>query len=334
MNNENPPEQNNPQVNVPDTAIDTCPLCSRTSSSHRVAKNSTFGKPFDIVLCDDCELYYFAKQPAPAFLENFYKKQYFSEVRRNRLAYFFKSRFSKMRAFSQFLYIQNHLQTSGDKSILELGSADGTFLSFFKQHGWSFKGLEFNEYMIQKARTQYGIIPERRDILDIDSGSEQYDIIAMSHVLEHLTDPIKVLRHCKKLLKPCGFLFIELPYSPLLGETTDELLSDYLDTTHLFNFRPLSLRKLLLKSGFKPIVPSPDRFFYPVHSRFSGKRGIIGSTLMKGKLVSLQPSKITPVLASVIQMHTRFLFRTDPMKKISLDARWQGLGDNLRIIAG
>jgi len=102
----------------------------------------------------------------------------------------------------------------------------------------------------------------------------------------------------------------------------------------LFNFRPSSLRKLLLKSGLKPIVPSPDRFFYPVHSRFSGKRGIIGSTLMKGKLVSLQPSKITPVLASVIQMHIRFLFRTDPMKKIPLDARWQGLGDNLRIIAG
>ena len=332
MNNENTSKRKNPENGVTD--MDSCPLCSGTSSSHVVAQNSTFGKTFDIVLCDDCGLYYFAKQPSLSFLEDFYEKQYFSEVRRSRFAYLFKSRFSKMRAFSQFTCIRNQLDTSENKSILEVGCADGTFLSFFKKRGWSFKGLEFNEYMIKKAGEQYGIIPERTNILDIDPENERYDVIAMSHVLEHLTDPAEVLMHCKKLLKPGGFIFIELPFSPLPTETTPELLKDYLDTTHLFNFRPSSLKKLLIKSGLEPRSSSPDRFFYPVLSVFKKHRGIIGSTLMKGRLSSSNPLKIMPVLATVLQMNIRFISRTDPMKKIPIDARWQGLGDNMRIIAG
>ncbi len=255
-------------------------------------------------------------------------------MKRSRFAYLFKSRFSKMRAFSQFTYIQNHLDTSESKSILEVGSADGSFLSFFKKSGWSFKGLEFNEYMINKAGRQYGIALERKHILDINPSSERYDIIAMSHVLEHLTDPAEVLRHCKKLLNPGGFVFIELPYSPLPGKTSPELLSDYLDTTHLFNFRPLSLQKLLLKSGLELITPIPDRFFYTVPQVFIKDSKFIGSTFMKGRMSSLNPLKIMPVLATFLQMSILFMSRTDPMKKISLDARWEGLGDNLRVIAG
>ena len=332
MINENTSKRNNTQDGVTDIA--SCPICSGTSSSHIIAQNSAFGKTFDIALCNFCELYYFAKQPSQSFLEDFYEKQYFSEVRKRRFAYLLKSRFSKMRAFSQFAYIQNHLDTSEDKSILEVGSADGSFLSFFKKHGWVFKGLEFNEYIIKRARKQYGIILESKNILDIDPGSERYDIIAMSHVLEHLTDPVEVLGHCKKLLNPGGFIFIELPYSPLPGETTPELLSDYLDTTHLFNFRPSSLQRLLQKSGLELFSPSPDRFFYAVPPVFTKDSKFIGSTLMKGRLPSLNPVKIIPVLATVLQMNICFLSRNDPMKKIPLDAQWEGLGDNLRIIAG
>ena len=330
MKYENNMEQHKSSENI--TAINPCLLCSELLASNIVAQNSKFGKPFDIALCENCDLYYFVKKPSQAFLDDFYKKQFFSELKRSRLTYILKSRFSTMRAFSQFAYIQTYINATQGKKILEVGSADGTFLSFFIKKEWYCKGLEFNEYMINKAHKKYGIVLERTNIKDIDPGNERFDIIALSHVLEHLTDPIDILKHCKKLLNPGGIVFIELPYSPLPEEISPELLQDYLNTTHLFNFRSSSLEKFLMKSDLEPF--SLDRFFYSVPSVFKKYSGITGDTLMKGRLSSYSPINIVPILTSVLLMNIRYFSKSDPMKKIPLEAKWQGLGDNLRVIAG
>ena len=323
-------EQKNGSYNTAD--IDECLLCSGLSSSRIVAENSAFGKTFNVALCDECELYYFAKQPSLNFLDNFYTKKYFSKLEKKRVTYLLKSRFSKMRASSQYTYIQNYVGTVEGKSILEIGSADGTFLSLFKKNGCNIKGLELNDYMIKKAREKHNIVLEKTHILDIEPDKKSFDVIALSHALEHMPDPVRILTHCKKLLKPGGFIFIELPYSPHPGETTSEQLSEYLDTTHLFNFRRDSITNLIKKSGLNLI--SIDRFFYTVPSVFNKSSEFIGKTLMTGQLYSINPLKLLAVLISVLQMNINFISKSDPMKKIHLQAQWQGLGDNLRIIAG
>lgn len=42
-----------------------------------------------------------------------------------------------------------------------------------------------------------------------------FDIISMTHVIEHLSDPVAAVRHCKKLLSPGGIIFITAPYRPV-----------------------------------------------------------------------------------------------------------------------
>lgn len=131
MKQETKTEQKKGSYNTAD--IDECLLCSSSSSSSIVANNSVFGETFNIVLCNDCELYYFEHQPSQGFLKNFYTKKYFSKLEKKRIIYLLKSWFAKMRASSQYTYIQNHTGTAERKSILEIGSADGTFCRSLKK---------------------------------------------------------------------------------------------------------------------------------------------------------------------------------------------------------
>jgi 2-polyprenyl-3-methyl-5-hydroxy-6-metoxy-1,4-benzoquinol methylase len=291
-----------------------------------------FGTPFDIAFCEECGLYYFSKLPSEAFLDEYYGKEYFSEVRESRLLYQLKSLFSAMRALSQFIYIRNCAGGIEGKRILEIGSADGTFLSFFKTAGCAVRGLESSDYMIGKAREKFDIALERLNITDIDPGKERYDIIALPHVIEHLVNPVEILSHCKKLLAPGGIIFIEVPHSPLPEETPPEELSGYLETTHLYNFRLSSLSKLVSISGLE--TKSSGRFFYPVPGAFRSSGGFIGKTLMCGSLPGLNPLRAAPLAATMLSMFARYISKSDPLAGIPDDSDWRGLGDNIRIVAG
>ena len=54
---------------------------------------------------------------------------------------------------------------------------------------------------------------------------------------------------------------------------------------------------------------------------------------MRGELSSRNIFKIGIILISIININLYFLLNLDPMKTLELSAEWQGLGDNLRVIA-
>ena len=313
-----------------DGAPDACPLCSQSAAVRMAGKTSAFGEPFPVAFCGTCELYFVLQKPSAELLAGFYANRYFATVRRSRLTYLGKSLLSKMRAFSQYVYITRHIPPDSGRRILEAGSADGTFLALWKKNGWNIRGLEFNEYMIEKARIRHGIMLDRTDILDINPAEGRYDVIAFSHVLEHLADPERVLRHCRALLEPGGVIFIEVPHSPLPEETVPEILADYLDTTHLFNFRPHSLALMVAKAGLE--TRSLDRSFYAIPAMFRGHEHSIGSALMKGRLTSPNPLDTARAALTAAWLTARLYTDSDPMRIVPLEAPWQGLGDSLRVI--
>ena len=307
-----------------------CILCNKKHVSMIIAENVVFGNKFDIAFCSYCELYYFTKLPKQILLDKYYSDQYFKKVKESRIVYTIKSWFSKIRSSSQYKYITCNMDDGKEKNILEIGSADGTFLAIFKGNDWEIRGLEYNNYMIKKAKQKFNIQLEKRSIFDINPKDGKFDIIAFPHVLEHMSNPIEILKHCKKLLKPNGVIFIELPHFRLPEELDKKELEYFKKTTHIFEFRPTSLAKLIIKSNLR--IKKMNRFFYRVPARFANSSKLVGNTLMKGKLSSYNIIKVGIILISVFNLILYFLLNLDPMKKIKLSSEWQGLGDNLRII--
>jgi len=93
---------------------------------------------------------------------------------------------------------------------------------------------------------------------------EQFDVITLSHVIEHVPNPIQVLSACFKALKPGGFLWIETPNidaegNRLFGKNWRGLEPP----RHLVLFTLNSLQLTLTKVGFNKLENMPHRYLYP-----------------------------------------------------------------------
>lgn len=308
-----------------------CPICGEPDSSNVVSQNTIFGQAYDIYFCTTCTLYYLFHQPSETVIKEYYRKEYYANQQRSVFSYMLRSWFSKMRALSQYYYIEQFTSFTSGKKVLEIGSSDGSLLELFKQNGWDVKGLEYSEFSIDKAWKKHHIELEPIDIFKINPDHSTFNLILFSHVLEHMNDPIDVLKHCKKLLIPGGIIFIELPHAPLNFECSKNVLSEYLNTTHLFDFRTISLTKMIHKAELS--VESMDRYFYTIPQICSNYAGIVGKVLMTSVLPVGNPVALFVLLMCIININIRFLLKVDPMMKLSNDSPWIGFGDMIRAIA-
>lgn len=88
--------------------------------------------------------------------------------------------------------------------------------------------------------------------------SEQFDVIILADVLEHITNPDKLLQDCQKLLKPNGRLLISIPNAAYIGAILSLYYDEWnygeegiLDTTHVRFYTRNSILNLLTDSGYQ-----------------------------------------------------------------------------------
>lgn len=147
-----------------------------------------------------------------------------------------------------------------NKTVLEIGSSAGYMTKFFLDNLCIIDIVEPNKQAIKK-------IPKRiRKIFNssIEDGiynllNRDYEFIIMADVLEHLTDPQKVLTSLRRIASSNTKIIISLPNVAswvmrkqlfFKGDFTYQE-SGILDRTHLRFFTVNSLLNLLLQSGWK-----------------------------------------------------------------------------------
>ena len=114
----------------------------------------------------------------------------------------------------QELYVSEKLaDLPRDIKLADMACGDGVGLQFFRALDFTdVEGFELSPEKIKKAE-EYGYPVYEKDLHDLsDIEDKHYDVIYSSHTLEHLLDPIGVLREFKRILKNDGKVFIVLPY--------------------------------------------------------------------------------------------------------------------------
>jgi SAM-dependent methyltransferase len=94
------------------------------------------------------------------------------------------------------------------------------------------------------------------DIFDAKIGERApYDVISLTHVIEHLVDPVAVIRRCKSLLRRRGVIFVTAPHRPIgwRDDASDIALWETYSynhvPAHIQYFSKKSMRKLSEKVG-------------------------------------------------------------------------------------
>ncbi len=124
--------------------------------------------------------------------------------------------------------------------------------------GVSAQGVEFSNYAGQKAvekghHVRFGDITQMDDLK-----ANSLDAILLLYVLEHVQDPMAILKKCCSLLKGSGKILIAVPnyrylrltHTGILGRLFYGKQSNLFPNEHLFNYTPKTLTSLLNKGGF------------------------------------------------------------------------------------
>jgi 2-polyprenyl-3-methyl-5-hydroxy-6-metoxy-1,4-benzoquinol methylase len=136
-------------------------------------------------------------------------------------------------------------------SLFEVGGGNGFFLEAAKDIGFNIvKGIEPSKSAVEAARHDIKPIMVvsmmQANILD----SNSYQVGVMFHVLDHLPDPVLILRDCCEALESKGKFIVaihnELAWSArLLGKK-----SPIIDVEHTYLFSKKSAEALFIKAGF------------------------------------------------------------------------------------
>lgn len=151
------------------------------------------------------------------------------------------------------------IQRFGRKgNVLEIGSSTGILLSLLKQQGWDVAGIEPSREaasMAKKRGVPTTILPFERAKLT----NKKYDVVIFNHTLEHMTNPLTILKKARSILGAGGILFIDVPNFASLSARVSGVSWKYiLPNEHLWHFTPSSLFNLLKKCGFAPIYWEAD----------------------------------------------------------------------------
>jgi len=132
-------------------------------------------------------------------------------------------------------------------NVLDFGCGNGDFLrSFNKSYpSWALHGVDLDDRCIEKLKQ----IPNFRNLFknEIDSQVETFDLISMTHVLEHLPAPMATLRNLRSQISPNGYLIVEVPNCEV--DPFSILTAD-----HCSHFSPKNLEALLETAGFEVSV--------------------------------------------------------------------------------
>lgn len=150
-----------------------------------------------------------------------------------------------------------------NKRVLDVGCATGYLARALREQGCRVSGVEYDAVAAAEAEPALDELVvgdlEQLDLNDAFAGA-RFDVIVFGDVLEHLRDPLPVLRSVRDLLSPGGAVVISVPniahgdvrLSLLQGRFRYRSLG-LLDNTHVHFFTRSSLRDFLRDAGFTAV---------------------------------------------------------------------------------
>jgi SAM-dependent methyltransferase len=195
--------------------------------------------------CDTCGLNFANPLPSESDLID-YNASYFATahggIPTNLVSRAFFSAVSRLR----LAYLDKYLgaQRVDVSRIMEFGPGPGFFAaSWLERHkGTTYLACE-TDTSCHAALAELGVRLIKSD--QLNDSSTPVDLVVISHVLEHVSEPKAFLEHATKSLRKGGVLFIEVPCMDFEHKPIDE--------PHLLFFDKKPMQYLLYASGFDHI---------------------------------------------------------------------------------
>ena len=225
---------------------------------------------FNLKICSNCG--FVAQNPplSEEFLQHYYEHNYVRNNYSNTLAAIHQTMLKPASARMKYLKENSYLLKL--HRVLEIGPGAGSMMKLFSNHRIDIAGIEPDRDAVNWIRDNLKL-PIFQGFFDTVYEKEKegwfknlYDGIVITHVLEHVSDPLIFFSKLKKIMIPDGLIIVEVPNieRPFSDEKEWE---SYCDPGHLYYFSENTLKNLLYQSGLEPIAIT-DKIFEPYGNLF------------------------------------------------------------------
>jgi SAM-dependent methyltransferase len=245
-----------------------CSLCGSTAVGRRLTGcgDRLYSVPgtFDVCECAGCGLARTDPRPTREVIGAFYPPAYLPfastpdadsaavRLRRRVAALIRTASFAAYRAFRR-PPPRMPRPPLGRARLLDIGAGSGGYVQAMRALGWEPSAIEPDPGAAAAIGDALGdqalVHADAAEAADFPPGS--FDLITMSHVIEHLHDPREVLQKVRGWLAPAGQLHIRCPNYRSLERRVFGRYWFGLDVPrHLWHFSPQTLSALLHETGF------------------------------------------------------------------------------------
>jgi len=226
--------------------IDHCILCN--GSNFRIIHQKD---QWQYLRCLNCDLVSLHPRPTPQALMKSY--QDYLPIQPEEIS---KWDMMMKPVFDKSADLIESRSKSGRGGLLDIGCGYGFFLQEMKCRGWKVEGIEISEVGRQFVREKWDIHVYSQPLEDLALPENLFDVATLFYVIEHVDDPLALLKEVKRILKPGGLVFLRWPHSTpiirILGPLSREL-DLYHTPYHLYDFSPRTMQKMLSSCGFREI---------------------------------------------------------------------------------
>ena len=177
-------------------------------------------------------------------IKNLYSKQYLELTYKNvngihkRFKYVVKLKKSKSDNKNRAKRVDSFFLKK-NLDLLDVGSGIGVFLYEMKKKKWNVSGIEMDKRYVDYCKEFHKLKVYRKNLFKFKTKSK-FNLISFNKVLEHVDNPIKLLKSSKKYLKKFGIIYIEVPdiKARIGGKNRQEFCVDHL---HVFSKNSLKI---------------------------------------------------------------------------------------------
>lgn len=101
--------------------------------------------------------------------------------------------------------------------VVDVGCGNGQFLARMRDLGWEVLGVEPDAHAARLAAERFGLTVVPSTLEEASLPDDSVDAVTMSHVIEHVPDPVGLLAECRRVLKPGGAVVVVTPNTQSLG---------------------------------------------------------------------------------------------------------------------
>jgi SAM-dependent methyltransferase len=252
---------------APDLEDVACNLCGARSTRPFARRRG-----FAVVSCTACALVYVNPRPSAERLIAHYNGNESSRVQ-----YYLDVEPADRRTFGALLDRVERAR-SGRGDLLDVGTNVGTCLALARERGWRGRGVEINAEAARVCRDERGLDVVTGVLAPGVFAPRSFDAVVLSDVIEHLPDPLGVVRVVADVLRPGGVAAISTPDVSGWAARALQIKPE----EHLYYFTPGTLRALVERAGLETLACRP-------FDRWHNLTGMTHSTTCGGLLPRLAP---------------------------------------------